>query len=250
MITNAESQTQVDEVADGIYRISTPVPPQVMPGGFSFNQFLLAGDEPLLFHTGPRKLFPLVSEAVAAVLPLERLRWVSFSHVEADECGSLNQFLARCPLAQPLCGELAAMVQMNDLADRPPRTLGDGEEIAIGRHRLRWLYTPHLPHGWECGYLYEATTNTLLCGDLFTQPGHQTPALTSGDILGPSEAMRAALDAFAHGRDQAAHLERLAALAPTTLACMHGSTYQGDGAALLRAQARALEDRPAGARAA
>jgi flavorubredoxin len=246
MITNAESQTQVDEVADGIYRISTPVPPSAMPGGFSFNQYLVVDDEPLLFHTGPRKMFPLVSQAVAALLPLERLRWISFSHVEADECGSLNDFLARCPQAQPLCGDLAAMVQMNDLADRAPRPMRDGEEVVIGRHRLRWLYTPHLPHGWECGYLHEATTGTLLCGDLFTQPGHQTPALTSGDILGPSEAMRAALDGFAHGRDQGTHLERLAALAPTTLACMHGSAFSGDGAALLRAQARALEERAAG----
>jgi flavorubredoxin len=241
MITNAQSKTQVDEVTDGIFRISTPVPPEVMPGGFSFNQYLVADDEPLLFHTGPRRMFPLVSEAVAAVLPLERLRWISFSHVEADECGSLNDFLARCPQAQPLCGEIAAMVQMNDLADRPPRPLRDGEEISIGRHRLTWLYTPHLPHAWDCGYLHEATTSTLLCGDLFTQPGHQNRPLTDGDILGPSEAMRAQLDGFAHGRDQGALLERLAALAPTTLACMHGSAFRGDGAALLRAQARALE---------
>jgi flavorubredoxin len=244
MITNAQSQTQVDEIAEGIYRISTPVPPAAMPGGFSFNQYLVVDDEPLLFHTGPRKMFPLVSEAVAAVLPLERLRWISFSHVEADECGSLNDFLARCPLAQPLCGDVAAMVQMHDLADRPPRALRDGEEVVIGRKRLQWIYTPHLPHGWETGFLHEATTGTLLCGDIFTQGGHQTPPLTSADLLGPSEAFRAAMDYFAHGRDEGAHLERLAALAPTTLACMHGSAFQGDGAALLRALARSLAERP------
>src|SRR4051794_40822443 len=200
MITNSESKTQVDEVAAGIYRISTPVPPAVMPGGFSFNQYLVADDEPLLFHTGPRRMFPLVREAIAAVLPLERLRWISFSHVEADECGSLNQLLAVAPRAEPLCGEIAAMVQMNDLADRAPRVLADGEEIALGSHRLRWLATPHLPHAWECGYLYESSTRTLLCGDLFTQPGHETPPLTRGDILGPSEAMRAVMDGFAHSR--------------------------------------------------
>jgi flavorubredoxin len=235
-----DSGTRVDEVADGVFRISTPVPPAAMPGGFSFNQYLLLDDQPLLFHTGPRRTFPLVARAIAAVMPIERLRWVAFSHVEADECGALNQLLAAAPHALPLCGELAAMVQMNDLADRPPRLLRDDEEIAIGARRLRWLYTPHLPHGWECGYLYETTSRTLLCGDLFAQPGHDTPPLTDGDILGPSEAMRRVMDPFAHGPDQNAHLERLAALAPRTLCCMHGSAWQGDGAALLRAQAQAL----------
>jgi flavorubredoxin len=242
MITNSGSGTSVDEISSGIYRISTPVPPEVMPGGFTFNQYLVADEEPLLFHTGPRKLFPLVSEAIAAVLPLTRLRWISFSHVEADECGSLNRFLAAAPSAAPLCGDLAAMVQMNDLADRAPRALRDGEEVALGVHRVRWVATPHLPHGWDCGYLFESRTRTLLCGDILTQPGHQHPALTSGDILGPSEAMRAAMDYFAHGRAQGALFEKLASLEPRTLACMHGSAWEGDGAALLRAQARALGD--------
>jgi flavorubredoxin len=175
------------------------------------------------------------------MLPLEKLRWISFSHVESDECGSLNQFLAAAPGAEPLCGDLAAMIQMNDLADRRPRPLADGEQIDLGVHRLRWLATPHLPHAWECGYLFESQTRTLLCGDLFTQPGHQTPALTRADILGPSEAMRAQLDGFAHGRDQNKLLERLASLEPGTLACMHGSAWEGDGAALLREQARVLD---------
>jgi flavorubredoxin len=242
MITNATSGTRVDEIAAGIYRLCTPVPPEVAPGGFTFNQYLIVDEQPLLFHTGPRRLFPLVREAVASVLPLERLRWISFSHVESDECGSLNDFLAAAPGAEPLCGDLAAMVQINDLADRRPRTLADGEEISLGQHRLRWLYTPHLPHNWECGYLFDAHTRTLLCGDLFTQPGHQPiPLSPGGDILGPSEAMRAQIDGFAHGRDQRVLFDRLASLEPRTLACMHGSAWEGDGAALLREQARVLE---------
>jgi len=191
MITNPGSKTRVDEVADGIYRISTPV--DLVPGGFSFNQYLVVDEEPLLFHTGPRRMFPLVREAVAAVLPVERLRHVGFSHFEADECGSLNEFLAVAPLASPLCGRIAAMVSVSDVADRPPRALADGELLVLGRHRVRWLDTPHVPHGWECGYLFEETSGTLLCGDLFRQPGSSHPALTSGDILGPSEAMRSGL---------------------------------------------------------
>jgi flavorubredoxin len=242
--TNRESGTRVDEVAAGLYRISTPVPPAAMPGGFSFNQYLIDDDEPLLFHTGPRRMFPLVREAIAAVMPVERLRWLAFSHVEADECGALNQLLEVAPRALPLCSAVAANVSMNDLADRPPRAMADNEEIIIGERRLRWLYTPHLPHGWECGYLYDVTTRTLLCGDLFTQGGDDNPALTTGDILGSSEAFRRQMDYFAHGRDQDRHLERLAALDPRTLACMHGSAWEGDAAALLRAQARALHDRP------
>ena len=235
MSANSGSQTRVDEIAEDIYRISTPVPPSVMPGGFSFNQYLVVDEQPLLFHTGPRRLFPLVRDAVATVLPPARLRFVALSHVEADECGSLNDFLALAPDAEPLGSQVAARISLGDLADRPARGLADGEELSLGRRTVRWVDAPHLPHAWECGYLFDTRSQTLLCGDLFTQPGDDTAALTSSDILGPSESLRAHLDYFAHGAGQAHRIERLAALRPTTLACMHGSAWQGDGAALLRA---------------
>jgi flavorubredoxin len=231
------ASTVIDEIADGIYRLSTPVPPSFVPGGFSFNQYLIDDAQPLLFHTGPRRLFQSVREALERVLPAERLAWIGFSHVEADECGSLNDWLVIAPRAVPLCSQIAAMVSVADLADRAPRALADGETLDLGRHRLRWIDAPHLPHGWDCGYAFEETTRTLLCGDLFTQPGSEHAPLTEADILGPSEAMRAQLDYFAHAPDSRVRLERLAATAPTTLACMHGSAWRGDGAALLRALA-------------
>jgi flavorubredoxin len=231
MITNPGSGTRVDEVAPSVYRISTPV--TILPGGFSFNQYLVKDDQPLLFHTGPRRMFPLVREAIAAVTPIERLRYVAFSHVEADECGSLNELLAVAPQAEPLCGSVAAMVSVNDLADRPARALADGETVSLGGKRVRWLDAPHLPHGWECGYLFEETTGTLFCGDLFTQPGAEHAPLTTGDILGPSEAMRLAMDYYAHAKDTRGLLEKLAATKPKTLACMHGSAWSGDGGRLI-----------------
>jgi flavorubredoxin len=238
MITNPGSRTRVDEVTAGIFRISTPVAD--LPGGFSFNQYLIADEEPLLFHTGPRRMFPLVREAIAAVVPVERLRWVAFSHVEADECGALNELLAVAPGARPLCGQVAAMVSVNDIADRPPRVLVDGEATSLGAKRVRWLDAPHLPHGWDCGYLLEETTATLLCGDLFTQPGAEHPPVTGGDILGPSEVMRKGMDYFSHSTATGALLEKLAATAPRTLACMHGSAWEGDAARLLRELAAVL----------
>jgi flavorubredoxin len=234
MITHEESGTRIDEIAPAIYRISTPV--RAAHGGFSYNQYLIAGEEPLLFHTGHRRSFALVREAIEAVLPVDRLRWLGLSHYEADECGALNQFLAVAPRSEPLCGTIAAMVSIGDAADRPPRGLADGETLKLGdAHELRWHATPHLPHGWECGYLFETRTRTLFCGDLFTQPGAEHAPLVESDILGPSEAMRARLDYYAHARNGGALLEGLAATAPTTLACMHGSAWRGDGAALLRA---------------
>jgi flavorubredoxin len=231
MITNPQSGTRVDEVAAGLYRISTPV--SVVPGGFSFNQYLIVDEQPLLFHTGPRRLSALVREAIAAVMPVERLRWVAFSHVEADECGGLNELLAVAPQAQPLCSRVAAMVSVDDLADRPARPLADGETLSLGRARVRWLDAPHLPHAWECGYLFEETSATLLCGDLFTQPGAEHAPVTEGDILGPSEAMREGMDYFAHAPSTRPLLEKLAATRPRTLACMHGSAWTGDGSRLL-----------------
>ena len=246
MITNQTSRTRIDEVAEGIYRISTPVPEAL--GGFSFNQYLIKDDEPLLFHTGPRRMFPLVREAIEAVLPIERLRHVGLSHFENDECGAINEFLAVAPQAAPVCGRIAAMVSIDDFADRKARSLADGESLVLGRHTVRWLDTPHVPHAWECGLLFEERTRTFLCGDLFTQPGAENPPLTTGDILGPSEAMRGELDYYAHAPATRATLERLADLRPSTLACMHGSAWQGDGATLIRALAAILEgsQRPAG----
>src|ERR1700730_8249299 len=160
--TNSQSGTNINEIADGIYRINTPLPPSVVPGGFSFNQYLIVDEAPMLFHTGLRKMFPLVREAVVSVLPVERLRYIAFSHVEADECGSLNEWLAAAPQSSPLCGTVAAIVSINDLADRPPRALADGETVSLGEHSVRWFDTPHLPHAWECGYLLEEHTRTLL----------------------------------------------------------------------------------------
>lgn len=248
MITNAAAGTNLHEVAPGIYRINTPVQ---VPGGpdFNFNQYLVADDEPLLFHTGPRRLFPLVAEAIGRVLPLGKLRYVAFSHFEADECGSLNDFLAAAPQAVPVCSQVAAMVSVNDVADRPARALADGEVLKLGRHELRWVDAPHVPHGWENGFMMELSTRTLLCGDLFTQAGPGTMPLTESDILGPSEAMRAAMDYYAHAPHTAATLERLAREEPRVLACMHGSAWRGDGAALLRELAKVLGQRPLAAAA-
>ncbi len=238
-VTNEQSGTNVNEVAEGIYRISTPVMIEGA-GGFSFNQYLIVDDEPLLFHTGPRRMFQLVREAVASILPVERLRYIAFSHVEADECGSLNDWLAAAPQSVPLCGMIAALVSVGDLADRAPRALADGELLTLGRHAVRWFDTPHLPHGWDCGFLADELTSTLLCGDLFTQGGADLPAVTESDILGPSEAFRQAMDYFSHTQNARAMLERLASTNPTTLACMHGSAWRGDGASLLRGLADAL----------
>ena len=171
MITNLQSGTNVHEIADGIYRINTPI---AIPGGpdeFNFNQYLIVDDAPLLFHTGPRKLFPLVREAMGRVMPVERLRYVAFSHFEADECGALNEWLAVAPRAETVCGQIAAMVSANDVGDRPARALADGELLSLGKHAVRWFDTPHLPHGWDCGLMMETSTRTFLCGDLFTQGG-------------------------------------------------------------------------------
>jgi flavorubredoxin len=186
-------------------------------------------------------MFPLVKEAISKVIPVESLHYVGLSHFEADECGALNEFLAVAPAASPLCGSVAAMVSVGDYADRAPRALAHGEVLSLGKRRVRWFDTPHVPHAWECGFLYEETTRTLLCGDLFTQGGSKHPPLTESDILGPSEAFRAPMDYFAHAPRTRASLEQLAAVDPTTLACMHGSAWRGNGAKLLRALADSVE---------
>ena len=227
------TRTRIDEIADGIHRISTAIPPEAMPGGFTFNQFLIGDEEPLLYHTGLRKLFPDVRAALERVLPLSKLRYVAFSHYEADECGTLNDFLALAPRAVPVCSAIAKMVSVDDVSTRPARALADGEELTLGRHRVRWLSTPHLPHAWECGHLFESSTRTLFCGDLFTQLGDRHEPVTERDILGPSEQARVAFDYYANPRDQHALFEKLARTEPRLLACMHGSSWRGDGAKLL-----------------
>jgi flavorubredoxin len=233
--------TRIDEIGDSIYRISTAA--DAVPGGFSFNQYLIIDDAPLLFHTGPRRLFAATCAAIATVMPVSHLRYLAFSHHEADENGALNEFLSAARAAQPVCSQIGAMTSIGDLADRAPLGLTDGAMLSLGHRNVRWLDTPHLPHGWDCGYLVEPVSKTLFCGDLFTQPGSDTPPLTTNDILGPSEAMRGGLDYFSHGRHTAALLEKLAQENPTTLACMHGSAWSGDGAALLRSLAQSLIDR-------
>jgi flavorubredoxin len=232
-ITNAQTGTTIDEIEAGIFRIHTPFAD--LPGGFSFNQYLVDDDEPLLFHTGPRKLFPLVRDAIASVMPIDRLRWIGFGHFEADECGGLNDLLAAAPAATAMCSAIGAMVSANDFADRPVRALANHETFTTGRRSFEWLATPHLPHGWDAGVLFEHGSRTLFCGDLFTQPGTGDAALVETDILGPSEGFRGALDYFSHGKNLRPLLDGVAATEPRTLACMHGSAWRGDGAALLRA---------------
>jgi flavorubredoxin len=236
-------QTKVDEIADGIYRFSTFVPEIAPPAGFAFNQFLVLGDEPLLFHTGHRRMFPLVREAVSRVVAPERLRWITFGHFEADECGAMNEWLAVAPHAEVAHGQTGVDVSLNDQADRPPRLLGDGEVVDLGGgKRVRYIDTPHTPHGWDAGLLYEESTGTLLCGDLFTQLG-DNPALTEGDIVGPAIA---AEDLFAYSSlnpAMGATIRRLAGLAPRTLALMHGPSFAGDGAAALSALAEDYDRR-------
>ena len=240
MITNQVSRTNVHEIASGIYRINTPI---TIPNGpaFNFNQYLIADDEPLVFHTGPRKMFPLVAEAIGKILPVETLRYIAFSHFEADECGSLNEFLSAAPNSVPVCSQTAAMVSVNDIADRPAKTLADGETVSLGKHTMRWYDTPHMPHGWEAGLMMDLSTRTLFCGDLFTQGGAGETSVTESDILGPSEAFRRQMDYYAHCPNTGAILERLAGDLPGVLACMHGSAYRGNGAVMLRALAKSLK---------
>lgn len=236
--TNAASGTNVSEIAAGIYRINTPT--DTIPGGFSFNQYLILDDQPLLFHTGPRKMFPLVCEAVESIMPAKELRYVALSHFEADECGSLNEWLEAAPHAVPLCSRVAALVSVDDVANRPARAMADGEELTLGAHTVKWLDTPHMPHGWETGYLMDTATATMFCGDLFTQGGRGSVALTQSDILEPSEAFRMPMDYFSHSTNAGSLIEKLAREHPATLACMHGSAWTGDGAGLLRALGRRL----------
>jgi flavorubredoxin len=234
--------TRIDEIADGIYRLSTFVREVAPPAGFTFNQFLVVGEDPLLFHCGPRGMFPAVSAAAARVVPLARLRWITFGHVEADECGSMNLWLAAAPRAAVAHGAIGCLVSLNDMADRPPRPLADGEAIDLGGKRVRHLDTPHVPHGWEARVLYEEATGTLLCGDLFTHLGGG-PALTGADLLGPAGAAEEAFRSTSLTPETAPTIRRLADLRPRTLALMHGSSFAGDGGAALRGLADYYERR-------
>ena len=240
MITDVPTGTTIQEIEERIYRISVPVP----EADFAYNQFLVDDEEPLLFHTGLRAHFPLVSDAIRRVMPLERLRYVAFSHYEADECGALNLFLGAAPEATALASRVAVLTSLADFAERPPRALADGEQLSLGRRTVQWFDTPHLPHGWETGYLFESTTRTLFCGDLFTHGGAQAPALIDSDLLIPAEEFRIGFasatglpDAYGFTRDARLHIEKLAATNPRTLAVMHGSSWRGhdgEGAQLLR----------------
>ncbi len=216
-------ETRTDEIADGIFRFSTFIP----DANIMFNQFLVRDDEPLLFHTGLRALFPLVSSAIDRVVPIDRLRWITFGHVEADECGSMNNFLAAAPQATVAHGAVACMVQVNDLADRAPRPLADGEVIELGSHRVRTIDTPHIPHGWDAHVMYEETTGTLLCGDLFSVFG-DAPATTTEDVVEPAIAGEQFGAPTALTPGTAPMLRELAGLDVSALALMHGPTYVGD----------------------
>jgi len=220
-------KTRTTEIADGIYRLSTYIGEVAPPAGFTFNQFLIKGDEPLLFHCGMRGIFPLVSRAVAKIVPVDSLRWIGFGHVESDECGSMNKWLEAAPRAQIAHGQIACSVSLHDLADREPRALKDGEVIDLGGKRVRYIDTPHVPHCWEAGVMYEETTGTLLCGDLFTHVG-DVPALTSRDIVGAAIAAEEIFHATSVGAATAPTIRKLADLRPRTLAVMHGSSFNGD----------------------
>ena len=229
-------QTRIDEIAAGIYRLSVYVPDIAPPAGFTFNHFLVRADEPMLSHCGLRAMFPVLSEAVGRLIPIEDLRWIGFGHVEADECGAMNEWLGVAPRAQVVHGATACMVSVNDLADRVPRTLTDGEVLDLGGRRVRYIDTPHVPHGWEAGVFYEEAEGTLFCGDLLTHTGDPA-ALTENDVAGAAIAAEAAFRAMTLTPGTARMVRELAALTPTTLALMHGASFRGDAAGQLTALA-------------
>ena len=234
-------KTEVSEIAERIYRLSTFVN-AVGPTGFTFNQFLIDADEPLLFHYGQRSLFPLISAAVKSVIPLDKLRWTTCSHVEADESGALNQWLAAAPKATPAHGQVGCNIWLRDMADREPRALANDEVLDLGGKRVRWLDTPHVPHNWDAGVIYEETTGTLFSSDLFTQFGPAAPT-TESEIVGPAIATEKAVPYMPVTRLTEPTLRRLAGLKPTTIALMHGPAFKGDGAAALTALADHYRDR-------
>ncbi len=223
-------QSVVTEIAPEIYRISTFNP----EFGIQFNQFLVKDDQTFLMHTGMKKMFSTTLEAVSAVIDPAKIRWLGFSHFESDECGALNEWLKIAPQAQPVCSFVGATVMVNDFANRPARSLADGEVLETGRHRLRFLSTPHVPHCWDAGLFFEETDRTLLCSDLFFHPGEPEP-ITESDVVGRARDSILQNLSGAMAKDMPytpytdATLRRLADLQPQTLALMHGSTFKGDG---------------------
>jgi flavorubredoxin len=245
--TSTVSGTRVDEIADGIYRISTPVPASVVPGGFTFNQYLITGEEPTLFHTGPRQMYPLVSEAIGKLIPAATLRWISFGHVESDECGAMNLFLAAAPQSVVIFNPLGCDVSLNDLCDRPPVASDGSATFGGSDHALRIIMTPHVPHGWEAQVMFDETTRTLFCGDLFSATGDGPALLHEGDIIGPALAAEDMFGATSLTPGAAPTIRSLAALEPRTLAIMHGPAYAGDCVRALHDLADAYEARVRGA---
>ena len=240
-------ETKISEIADGIYRLSTFVPDIAPPAGFVFNQFLVLGDEPLMFHTGLRKMFQLNLDAVSRIIRPEKLRWITYGHFEADECGAMNEWLEVAPQAQAAHGATGCLVSLNDFADRTPRILAHGDTIDLGGgKRVRFIDTPHTPHGWDAGVLFEESTRTLMCGDLFTQLG-DGPALTDKDVVGPAMQGEDLFQYSALNPGMAKTIRGLAKFAPKTLALMHGPSFSGDGAAALRALADEYDRRITGA---
>ena len=236
-------QSRVTEIAKDTYRISAFHPDY----GIQFNQFLIKDAEPFLWHTGFRKMFQTTLAGVAEVLDPASLRWVSFSHFEPDECGALNSWLALAPGAQAVCSVVGALVMLNDFADRAPRSLADGEVLHTGAHRLRYLATPHVPHGWDAGLLFDETEHTLFCSDLFFHPGDPEPVTPSEIVSRATESIRGHLvGPLANDMPYTAYtdstLRRLADLGPEALAVMHGSSYQGDGRTALLDLAGAVRD--------
>jgi flavorubredoxin len=235
-------ETRIDEIGDGIYRLSSFVPEIAAPAGFTFNQFLIRADEPLLYHCGSRGLFPSVSAALARIMPVESLRWISFGHVESDECGAMNLWLEAAPEARIVYSRLGAEISVTDMADRPPLVLDEGETLDLGGRRIRLIPTPHVPHGWEAQALYEETTRTLFCGDLLTHPGASEP-ITEADVVDAAMASEDQFGATSLGPATAPTIRKLAALEPAMLAIMHGASFRGDGGEALNRLADRYEAR-------
>jgi flavorubredoxin len=240
-------ETCIDEVGDGIYRLSTFVSTQGGPKGITYCEYLIDAEEPLLFHCGHRQRFPLGSAALARVIPVERLKWIGYSHAEADEAGALNEWLGAAPQATAFQGRVGCNIWLNDAAIRPPRAVKDGEAIDLGGKRARFIPTPHLPHCWDAGLLYEETTGTLFCSDLFAQPG-ESALFSEGDILSPALVFEAGAHATAVTPNTGPTIRKLAALQPKRLALMHGPVFTGDGVAALNALADYFDGALNGAR--
>jgi flavorubredoxin len=234
---------RIDEIAPDVFRLSLFVPDM----NIQFNQFLVRDAEPLLFHTGMRHIFPEVRAAVARIIDPMQLRWIGFSHFEADECGSLNQWLESAPQATPICSFVGANVSVNDFANRPARAMANDEVLASGKYRFRFLQTPHVPHCWEASLLFEETSEILFCSDLFFHWGDVEP-LTTSDVVGRFRTNLIAdqqgpfANSYPYTPQTEATLNRLAALKPKTIALMHGSSFSGDGEGALKDLAAVMKE--------